>query len=75
MFKIIQKKANSLGYDLLRVADYPHKNDHYLKAVIAKKDFEYVSWIYNVTDDSFNHGYYTSSFKNALEKLDERISE
>lgn len=74
MFKIIEKKAQEQGYELMRVERYPNKDDDFLRAVICLRDDEYVSWIYNVNDNAFYSGFYVKSFEEADRKLEERIS-
>lgn len=73
----IISKVNELvenkGYELLLIKDFPHKDDFFLKAVVCKKDDEFVCWTYNVNDHALYEGFYTDSFNEAYEKMIERI--
>ena len=70
----IQDKAKEKGYKVLIIENYPHKEDDFLRAVIAQNKKEYVCWIYNANDDAFYSGYYVDTFEKADWKLKERIS-
>ena len=72
--EIIQDKAKEKGYKALIIENYPHKDDDFLRVVIAQNENEYVCWIYNVNDNAFYSGYYVDTFEKADWKLKERIS-
>jgi hypothetical protein len=73
----IEEIINKKGYDLVRVASFSHKDDSFLKVIIAKnkiKISDYVCWVYNSNDKAVYEGYYTNSYDEAEKKLEYRIS-
>jgi hypothetical protein len=70
----IEKVIREKGYQLKRVASFSHKDDSFLKVIVAQKEKEYVCWIYNSNDKAVYEGYYTNSLEEAEKKLEYRIS-